>query len=342
MSDLTGATPQSLATLCAKLLTPFTLAALTVQNTVAEQSDEMTAYEGAAPPSKAGPRVWMSFERLMLDEEAAALAAAARTKVVREAAPAVCPITAAKEARYALAAFINAGAAAIVAAPASIAAAATSALVSQPEAALLRLMEAAVLQHRSQLSVSPLSHDHSSIQSVRRALDLLIGARTGAKTPALARAAAIRFAPIADKMARLFVDFMKCIAWNCAVLAFERGCSERQLAWPLNLKALRTILSLLGDSGQVKKYVCAHAAAVSAPKTVAGITAVESSKSEAEAKSEVDADADADAEADADADASSEEDDDALPADALPAAALPATAAGSALHNRITVLEYDA
>ena len=333
MSDLTGATPQSLATLCAKLLTPFTLAALTVQNTVAEQLDETTAYEGAAPPSKAGPRVWMSYERLMLDEEAAALATASRTKVVREAAPAVCPITAAKEARYALAAFMAAGATAIVATPTAINAATTSALVSQPEAAPLRLMEAAVMQHRSQLSVSPLSHDHSSIQSVRRALDLLIGARTGAKTPALARAAAIRFAPIADKIARLFVDFMKCIAWNCAVLAFERGCSERQLAWPLNLKALRTILSLLGDSGQVKKYVCAHAAAYSVPKAVA--TEAAPSNAEAEAKVEASSEDDADGDAESGSEEDDVNDDDDIDA-------LPATAAGSAMHNRITVLEYDA
>jgi len=321
MSSILGATPQSIAALCGKLQVPFTLAALAIQNAAAEQIDEETAYEGAAPSTKAGARIWTTFERLMADEEAAALAAASRTKPVRAPRLKVHPITSVKEARYALAAFIVAAADCIVVAPAASVAALTG-----PSIGVIRFMESVVAQLRAQLATSPLNHDHMSVASVRRALDLLIGARTGAKTVALARAAAIRFAPVADQATRLIVDFMKCVAWECAALAFERGCGERQLAWSLNLKSFHTVLALFGDNKAMKKYVNAYLQVT--------LLSVATDKSEVESKEE-DAVDDAtvcsveDAEDEAEEDDAEEDEEDANDA------SQPVTG------SQITVLEYD-
>jgi hypothetical protein len=342
MSSVLGATPQSIAALCGKLQIPFTLAALAIQNGEAEQIDEEAAYEGAAPSTKAGARSWTTYERLMADEEAAALAAASRTKSAKGAvakAPRlkVHPITSVKEARYALGAFIVAAADCIVAGPA-----ATLAALAGPSIAVIRFMESAVAQLRVRLSTSPLNHDHMSVASVRRALDLLIGTRTGAKTVALARAAAIRFAPVADQATRLIVDFMKCVAWECAALAFERGCGERQLAWSLNLKTFHTILALFGDNKAMKKYVNGYLQATLQP-VVAVNTEVDSKEEAAGAASGASAaNADDDADDDAADDAADDEAEDEAPAeedeeDAEDNEAAAARPAGT----QITVLEYD-
>ena len=361
---LTGTSPVTIAALCGKTVYPFALAALSICNAQAEQADSVTAYGGAAPETKKGPRIWMSYDRLLDD---AAIAAAARGGAAApKPAPKAAPFTLTKEVRHALGGVFAAAVAVITKSPASTSLEAALAVAPPAETAVIRRMQSIVAGKRAALEVEPLRHDHALAENIKHALSLLVGARAGAKTQPAANAAAIRYTSAIEPAARLIVDFLKCVGWACALLAFTHGCGAAPRAWALNPKNFRTVLMVLDDTGSFLNYLSAHAGAelaalaeIAAAKLapVNEVVGAENGAADDDADDADDADDDADDAAEEDA-AENDEDAAAAPA-AVPAGGKhgPAPAGGKhgtvpaggkhgpapagGKHGPVVVLEYD-
>ena len=245
----------SIANTCKNCLEYFTIAALQAQN----KSSITKAYDGAVPKSKS-PKIWMNYESMLESEEKAAQAAAKKEKVDKtNEAELKLPITSLPEARHMLAGFLMASAEAIKTNAKEISIEALMA-ADTVESAAIRLMHRTVTRMADQLSVDPLVHDHSTVEMVQHSLNLILGMRLGATTPATARAEAKGFFRIVEPISKLLVKFLKCVGWASAVMAFEDGGANPKV-WSLKRKSLRTILALFGDTGIVKEYVCTYASA---------------------------------------------------------------------------------
>lgn len=341
---LTGTSPVSIAALCGKTVYPFALAALTIRNAQAEQADSETAYEGAAPETKKGPRIWMSYDRLL--EDAATAAAARGGAAAPKPAPKAAPFALAKEVRHALGGVFAAAVAVITKSPASTSLEAALAVAPPAETAVIRRMQSIVAGKRAALEVEPLRHDHALAENIKHALSLLVGARAGAKTQPAANAAAIRYTSAIEPAARLIVDFLKCVGWACALLAFTHGCGAAPRAWALNPKNFRTVLMVLDDTGSFLNYLSAHAGAelaalaeIAAAKLAPVNEVVGAENGAADDDADDDADDAADDAAEEDA-AENDEDAAAAPA-AVPAAGKHDPAPAGGKHGPVVVLEYD-
>ena len=271
----------SIANTCKNCLEYFAIAALQAQN----KSSITKAYDGAVPKSKS-PKIWMNYESMLESEEKAAQAAAKKEKVDKtNEAELKLPITSLPEARHMLAGFLVASAEAIKSNAKDIS---IEALMAADESTAIRLMHQTVTRMADQLSADPLVHDHSAVEMVQHSLNLILGMRLGATTPATARAEAKGFFRIVEPISKLLVKFLKCVGWASAVMAFEDGGANPKV-WSLKRKSLRTILALFGDTGIVKEYVCTYASAFTV-KSAAEAASADPEEAGSEAGSEAESD----------------------------------------------------
>jgi len=271
----------SIANTCKNCLEYFAIAALQAQN----KSSITKAYDGAVPKSKS-PKIWMNYESMLESEEKAAQAAAKKEKVDKtNEAELKLPITSLPEARHMLAGFLVASAEAIKSNAKDIS---IEALMAADESTAIRLMHQTVTRMADQLSADPLVHDHSAVEMVQHSLNLILGMRLGATTPATARAEAKGFFRIVEPISKLLVKFLKCVGWASAVMAFEDGGANPKV-WSLKRKSLRTILALFGDTGIVKEYVCTYASAFTV-KSAAEAASADPEEAGSEAGSEDESD----------------------------------------------------
>ena len=253
--SIRGATSSSITTVCGKLLNQCVLASIAVQNSVA--GDRGAAYVGAAPPSKSGALQWQTYDNYynaIAEREMARVRqrqpghSGAATGAAKKAAPKRthrAPVTITTRPRQMLAAALS------LLADLACSARGGNGLASItgqacPEAALVRGLVALTESMQPVLKSAPLSSDNRMAVQVRHILDLLVGSRSGTIVPAVAVASAASAAAYVEPLTALFMNFLRCVAWQTAALAFESGRGKAARTWTLNRENLCGILISLG------------------------------------------------------------------------------------------------
>jgi hypothetical protein len=259
-----GATASSAATVCGKLFNQCVLASIAVQNAAA--GEHGTAYVGAAPPSKTGALQWQTYENHYSSaaerelqrvqqrqpghsSAAAAGAAPKRTRTHRS------PVTITTRPRQMFTAVLSLFADLACSARGSNG---LASVVGQacPEAAHVRSLIALTEGLQPVLKRAPLSADNRMAVQVRHMLDLIVGSRSGTAVPAVAVASAAVAAAYIEPLTALFMDFLRCVAWQTAALAFENGRGKAARTWTLNRENLcGIIISLSADLHALKQFM---------------------------------------------------------------------------------------
>lgn len=264
-----GATAASLTTQCGKLLYPFVLASFAVQN----KFTDGPAYSGMAPAIKSQALPWQTF-----DEFYGAIAKREMDRVrqrqpghagaTKKAAPKRthrAPVTITTRPRQMLAAVLSLFADLACAARGGNG---MESIMELKDAAVVRSIIAITKSERmlEALKHSPLSSDNRMAGQVRHMLDLLVGSRSGATAPAVAVASAATAAPYIEPLTALFMNFLRCVAWQMAMGAFENGRGETPRPSTFKRETLCGALLMLGPLGaethQLIAFMVSQAAAL--------------------------------------------------------------------------------
>jgi len=249
-------TSKNIASICSNLFEPLPYAALEAQAADALASGCAQPFAGTAPAKLSKgvvsePLPWQSHAALEQAAEARAAAALRGEKVARGRTHAnvfcVAPFV-----RHAFAAILMNVADSVV--PAAAPAPAADAADAAEPFSFIPLIDAVVARGADQLRAEPLCRANGALHAVTEALAIIVGMRLGASAKT-AQSAAWGHAAAINAAAERFVNFLKCIAWTCASLAFVQGCSERPRAWSLNADSLCTILRIFGDKGLHSTFV---------------------------------------------------------------------------------------